>query len=123
MAAGSLTYDAVLGFGLVGPVGGHIFCAHNIFDNGFEPGAWTGSFTCNGVLLFNSGYPGLFGRDTTDCSWWFDLDSFVIASCGGCGLGFTTIFEEITGPGDPSGIYNFTETIGGLTLATVLTIT
>lgn len=120
--AGSQTYDLDLGFVVQGPVGGHIFCAHDVATNSF--GAfWTGSFTCNGDPLWNSGFGGLLGRDFTDCTWWFNLDPFTIVSCGGCPLSFASIFKVIAGPGDPSGVYVFTETVTGMTMTTTVTIT
>ncbi len=133
--SGSITYDLDLGFAEVGPVGGHFFCAHNIFDNGF--GAfWTGHFTATCTLngatadFGSSGTGGLLGRDRSTCEWWFNLDGFgigwssALGTCGFCEFIPSSIFEMIAAPGDPSGIYTFTETgSSGGTLTTVVTIT
>lgn len=129
---GTVTYDRDLGFALVGPSGGHIFCAHNIFTSDGVHN-WSGHFFCNGSVFYERGggvtlgFGGLLGRDVITCEWWFEMDGFLPSSCGdvsNCGLSFASIFEMIASPGDPSGVYNFTETLpGGFTLDTVVTIT
>jgi hypothetical protein len=125
-AGGSMTYDEDLAFSLVGPVGGHIFCAHTIVDNGHTAGIWTGEFTCNGSLMDNQGFNGIFGRDVVDCSWWFQLGPFlpgIACGGGGCGLPSGVTFQMITGPGDPSNTYVFTNTVTGFTMTITITIT
>lgn len=127
--SGSVTYDQDLGFGLEGPVGGHFFCAHNIFDNGFGD-FWTGHFT--GTCAFGgstdfggNGYSGLYGRDTGDGSWWFQMGGISggggpVGTCDGCFFTFLSIFEEV---GGPTGTFVFTDTDSGVTLTTTVTVT
>lgn len=127
--SGSVTYDLDLGFGLEGPVGGHFFCAHNIFDNGFGE-FWTGHFT--GTCAFGgstdfggNGYSGLYGRDTGDGSWWFQMGGISggggpVGTCDGCFFTFLSIFEEVAGP---TGTFIFTDTDSGVTLTTTVTVT
>ncbi len=126
--SGSVTYDLDLGFGLEGPVGGHFFCAHNIFDNGFGE-FWTGHFT--GTCAFGgstdfggNGYSGLYGRDTGDGSWWFQLGGISggggpVGTCDGCFFDISSIFEEV---GGPTGTFVFTDTDSGVTLTTTVTV-
>lgn len=129
--SGTIAYDLDLGFGLIGPIGGHNFCGHNIFDNGF--GAfWTGTYTktcgATSANFGGNGTGGLLGRDVTDCSWWFQLDpptgiGLGIGTCGNCTITFSSIFQMIAGAGDPAGTYMFSETDNGVTLDTTVVIT
>ncbi len=132
--SGSVTYDLDLGFSDE-DIGGHSFCAHNILNNGFGE-FWSGHFTKTCGLdgshadFGSLGFNGALGRDKADCSWWLDLDAFALGvgggtgSCSGCaGLTFTTIFQEIAGAGDPTGVYVITETMSGVTMTTTITIT
>jgi hypothetical protein len=130
--SGTMTYDEDLSFTFQGPVGGHFFCAHNILDTG-EGGIWTGEFTQTCTLdetsstFANAGTTGLLGRDTSDCSWWIEIDVFELGGggpvgiCDGCFITFgSSIFEMV---GDPPNTYTFTRTDTGVTLTITVTVT
>jgi hypothetical protein len=132
--SGTVTYDVDLSFHVEGPVGGHIFCAHDISENGqghgdFWSGHWTA--TCNTVGSSDFGEGGaasILGRDFVDCSWWTFLPTFnpgpsTVGDCSACAISLTPLpFQQIAPAGSPVGTYNFSDTDSGVTLTIVITI-
>lgn len=132
--SGTVAYDTDLVFQEEGPVSGHTFCAHDIWANGQGHGDyWSGTFTDTCTLdattenFGGGGAAGLFGRDRGDCTWWMVLPIFsyfaIAGICDGCNFApFPLPFQMISGAGDPSGVYVFSDTSNGVTLTVTVTI-